>query len=183
MLVPIIVDRFLTGRYDFIVTRARNASTRARSLERIIRRPTLANANQRNLNLSPRPFTTDIPKPLLDKIQTGTMQWTYKGIPTYKNPFDLALYAKLLWDVKPRTIIEIGSNAGGSAVWFADQVRAMQLGAQIYSLDINPVLGVTDPLVTFRTADVHQIADAMPPTWVASLPRPLFVIEELGAHL
>jgi cephalosporin hydroxylase len=175
------VDRFLTGRYDFIVTRARNASTRARSLERIIRRPTLANANQRNLNLSPRPFTTDIPKPLLDKIQTGTMQWTYKGIPTYKNPFDLALYAKLLWDVKPRTIIEIGSNAGGSAVWFADQVRAMQLGAQIYSLDINPVLGVTDPLVTFQTADVHQIADAMPPTWVASLPRPLFVIED-SAH-
>ena len=55
VLVPIIVDRFLTGRYDFIVTRARNASTRARSLERIIRRPTLANANQRNLNSSPRP--------------------------------------------------------------------------------------------------------------------------------
>ena len=57
----------------------------------------------------------------------------------------------------------------------------MQLGAQIYSLDINPVLGVTDPLVTFQTADVHQIADAMPPTWVASLPRPLFVIED-SAH-
>ncbi|MGB6324645.1 MAG: CmcI family methyltransferase, partial [Methylocella sp.] len=72
--------------------------------------------------MSPRPFSSDIPSSLLNSLQTGTMRYTYKGIPTSKNPFDLALYTRLLWDVKPRTLIEIGSCMGGSAIWFADQM-------------------------------------------------------------
>ena len=40
------------------------------------------------------------------------MNYTYKGVPTYKNPFDLALYQLLLWEQKPRTLIEIGSKWG-----------------------------------------------------------------------
>jgi cephalosporin hydroxylase len=131
--------------------------------------------------MSLRPFTTNIPKPLLDTIQSGTMQYTYKGIPTFKNPFDLALYTRLLWDAKPRTIIEVGSHSGGSAVWFADQIRAMQLGAHVYSLDINTVQGAADPLVTFMTADVANISQVMPSEWIANLPTPLLVIED-SAH-
>ena len=38
-----------------------------------------------------------LPKHLLDSIQRGTMSYTYKGIQTLKNPFDWALYPKLLW--------------------------------------------------------------------------------------
>ena len=60
-----------------------------------------------------------IPKHLLDSIQRGHFLYTYKGIPTFKNPFDWALYPILLWEVRPKTIIEIGSNQGGSAAWLA----------------------------------------------------------------
>jgi cephalosporin hydroxylase len=41
-------------------------------------------------------------------------RYTYRGVPMLKNPFDLALYLLLLWRLKPRTVIEIGSKSGGS---------------------------------------------------------------------
>jgi cephalosporin hydroxylase len=108
------------------------------------------------------------------------MRYTYKGIPTLKNPFDLAIYARLLWDVKPQTIVEIGSYKGGSAVWFADQLRSMgQESARIFSVDIIAVEGVYDQMVSFLTSD--SLADALPQDWLASLPRPMMVVED-SAH-
>jgi len=129
--------------------------------------------------LSLRPFTSDIPGSLLNSLQTGTMRYTYKGIPTLKNPFDLALYTRLLWDVKPRTLIEIGSYKGGSAIWFADQMRSMGIDGHIFSLDIIAVQDVSDPIVSFITSD--SLPSAMPPDWLNSLPRPMMVVED-SAH-
>ena len=129
--------------------------------------------------MSPRPFTSSIPKALLDSVQAGTMRYMYKGIPTLKNPFDLALYTRLLWDVKPRTLIEIGSYKGGSAIWFADQMRSMGIDGRIFSLDIIAVQDVSDPIVSFMTSD--SLASAMPRDWLNGLPRPMMVIED-SAH-
>ncbi len=129
--------------------------------------------------MSPRPFSSDIPRALLDSVQTGTMRYTYKGIPTLKNPFDLALYTRLLWDVKPRTLIEIGSYKGGSAIWFADQMGSMGIDGRIFSLDIIAVQDVSDPIVSFITSD--SLSSAMPRDWLNSLPRPMMVIED-SAH-
>ncbi len=33
---------------------------------------------------------------------------------------DLAIYARLMWELKPRTVIEVGTAKGGSALWLAD---------------------------------------------------------------
>jgi cephalosporin hydroxylase len=129
--------------------------------------------------LSPRPFSSDIPRALLNSVQTGTMRYTYKGIPALKNPFDLALYTRLLWDVKPKTLIEIGSYKGGSAIWFADQMRSMGIDGRIFSLDIIAVQDVSDPIVSFITSD--SLSSAMPRDWLNSLPRPMMVIED-SAH-
>jgi hypothetical protein len=49
----------------------------------------------------------DLQRRSLETIQNGTMSYSYKGIPTYKNPFDIALYQLLLWEQKPRTLIEV----------------------------------------------------------------------------
>lgn len=125
---------------------------------------------------------TDIPYDLLMKIQVGTMANTHKGVPMLKNPFDLALYGRLLWDVKPGTILEIGSNDGGSAVWFADQCRMMGLVTKVHSIDIVPVEGVSDPDVSFVTGDARRISEIWTADWVASLPRPLLVIEDADHH-
>ena len=36
----------------------------------------------------------------------------------------MAMYQMLLWELKPKTIIEIGSGTGGSAVWMADLMKS-----------------------------------------------------------
>lgn len=124
---------------------------------------------------------TDLPYKLLHSIQNSLWRYTYKGISMYKNPFDLALYTKLLWDAKPRSIIEIGSQAGGSAIWFADQLSAQGLEGQVFSIDINKVQSITHPRVTFLQGDALQLGDTLPPSEIAALARPLLVIED-SAH-
>jgi cephalosporin hydroxylase len=126
--------------------------------------------------MSPRPFSSDISSSLLKSVQTGTMRYTYKGIPTQKNPFDLALYTRLLWDAKPRTLIEIGSCMGGSAIWFADQMRSMGIDGRIFSLDVIAVQNVSDPIVSFITSD--NLPSAMPLDWLKSRPGPIMVIDD-----
>jgi cephalosporin hydroxylase len=119
-----------------------------------------------------------IPYDLLMRIQAGTMAYRYKGVPTLKNPFDLALYPMLLWSVRPRTIIEIGSNAGGSALWLADQLTALAIEGHVYSADLARVDGLSDPRLTFIEGDGRCPADIFPADMVRRLPRPLLVIED-----
>ncbi|MEA3004119.1 MAG: hypothetical protein QOH81_2907 [Sphingomonadales bacterium] len=119
-----------------------------------------------------------IPYPLLMSIQQGTMAHRYRGVPTLKNPFDLALYARLLADLRPSTIIEIGSHAGGSALWFADTAAAIGLDTHVHSLDLAEVAGAGDPRVTFHRGDAHRLEESFGETFLASLPRPWLVVED-----
>jgi len=119
-----------------------------------------------------------LPKALLKTIQRGTLAYTYKGIPTLKNPFDWALYPMLLWDLRPRTIIEIGSNQGGSALWMADLMRSFALPCHIHSLDITPVVGVQAPGVTFHRGDARDLARAFDSEFMRGTARPMLVIED-----
>src|SRR5258708_32395198 len=89
--------------------------------------------------------SSSIPYDLLMKIQQGTMTYRYRGIPMQKNPFDLALYPLLMERVRPRTLIEIGSFAGGSALWFADQGRQLGLDLRVYSVALQEPVGVPPP--------------------------------------
>ena len=105
-------------------------------------------------------------------------QFSYKGISTLKSPFDLALYSMLLSNIKPRSIIEIGSKSGGSAVWFADQLEAFEAHAHVYSLDIVPVRDVTHPRVTFAEGDGRNLGVTLTGDFLQALPRPLLVTED-----
>lgn len=129
-------------------------------------------------NLAERSWNTSIPRDFLLRIQKSLHGFSYKGVPMLKNPFDLALYAKLLWDAKPRTIIEIGSKSGGSAVWFADTLRNYAIDGHIYSVDIIKVNDVHDPLVTFLEGDGRKLELTWTDDFIRSLPRPLFVVED-----
>ena len=117
----------------------------------------------------------------LRSIQAGTFEYEYAGHRCSKDPFDLALYMMLLSRERPRTVVEIGSFRGGSAVWFAAQARALDLGARVISLDIEPVDDVDDPDVTFLGGDIHDLAASRLPELLADCPRPLLVIED-GPH-
>jgi len=99
-------------------------------------------------------------------------------VPTLKNPFDLALYPMLLWEVRPRTIIEIGSYRGGRALWFSDTMRCFGLPVHIHAFDIDPVTDWCTPEITFHRADAEQLDRDIAPDFMKSLARPLLVIED-----
>jgi len=117
---------------------------------------------------------SDIPYELLMKIQQGTMAYRHRGIPLLKNPFDLALYPMLFERAQPRTLIEIGSYGGGSALWFADQAPQMR----VLSVDLNPPAGVTHPSVTFLQGDAHNLGAVLTTSLLKSIERPLLVVED-----
>ena len=124
---------------------------------------------------------TIVPPRLLTQIQKGTLGYEYRGVPCAKNPFDLAIYLKLLWDLKPGTIIEIGSLSGGSGLFFSDQSRLLGLDTTVWSFDINPVTGMDTPTLRFLEADIHSLSDSALPKILQSAPRPWLVIED-GPH-
>ncbi|HVY88228.1 MAG TPA: CmcI family methyltransferase [Hyphomonadaceae bacterium] len=128
-----------------------------------------------------RSSISSIPLEQLNSIQYGTMSYEWKGVPCLKNPFDLALYQMLLWRRKPRTLIEIGSNKGGSALWFADMAEILRIDMRIISIDIVLATGVEHPRIEFRKGDGRKLGETLSPQELASLPRPLLVIED-GSH-
>jgi cephalosporin hydroxylase len=121
---------------------------------------------------------TAIPYDLLMQIQAGTMAHTYRGREMFKNPFDLAIYPVLLELARPRTLLEIGTHAGGSAVWFADQGRALGLGMRVVSIDLEPPTDVHDPDVDFVRGDAHELGAVLTDARLAALPRPWLVVED-----
>lgn len=125
---------------------------------------------------------SSLPSNVLAPLQAGHVNYTYKGIPAIKCPFDLALYTLLIWNLKPRTIIEIGSNAGGSALWLADQIRACQIDGHVWSYDVNPVSDLRDPLVYFKYGDAMNLGTSIDANEIRSLPGPFLIIEDASHH-
>ena len=127
-------------------------------------------------------YGTALTPPLLATIQRGTMAYSYKGIQTFKNPFDWALYPQLLWETKPATIVEVGSWHGGSALWLADTMRAFGAPCHIHSVDINRVEGLQAPGVTFHGGNARDLESVFSSEFMTRLKRPLFVIEDADHH-
>ncbi len=125
-----------------------------------------------------RPLASSLAPRNLQSIQRGTLRYTWKGVPCVKNPFDFALYPLLVWQVKPGTIIEIGSNAGGSALWLADLLRLSGLSGTVVSVDIVEVKDVRDPRVRFLRGDANNLAATLSNAVLAQLPRPWLVVED-----
>lgn len=119
-----------------------------------------------------------IPYELLMSIQNGAMTFRYRGIETFKNPFDLALYTMLLADLRPATILEIGSHAGGSALWFADMTRSLGVETHVHSLDIADAPRPEDERISFHVGDAHRLGDTFGEALLRGLPRPWLVVED-----
>jgi cephalosporin hydroxylase len=59
----------------------------------------------------------------------------YKNVPIIKCPIDYVLCQMLIWEIKPDLIIEIGTNRGGSALYFADLLDMIGHG-EIHTIDL-----------------------------------------------
>lgn len=172
--------RQIRGR-NFITPRYEPQFVGALSDELISRRvgvPTKAPRKAHSIN--DRAFAVALPPHLLDTVQGGTLRTRYKGLRLAKNPFDLALYLRLLQVLRPRTIIEIGASEGGSAVWLRDQCRMLGMNTKILSLDLaRPPATVED--VIFYEADSTRPHETFPNKEILCAPHPWLVIED-SAH-
>jgi len=85
---------------------------------------------------------------------------SYKGAQLCKLPEDLLVYQHLIWQTQPEVIVELGTAGGGSALWFADQLRTLTKGADpgIVSVDISRARRPDDPIVEYITADLTEDA-------------------------
>src|SRR4051812_30760877 len=67
-----------------------------------------------------------------------TWRWTFwRGIPTLKCPLDLWIYQELVWHARPELVVELGTWAGGSAVFLADMLELAGCArARVVTVDI-----------------------------------------------
>jgi cephalosporin hydroxylase len=125
-----------------------------------------------------RPWHSSVPVKFLQALQRRLHNFSYLGTPLLKNPFDLAIYSQLLWALKPRTIVEIGSKSGGSAIWFAHQLDVFQREFRIFSIDLIKVEDVAHPRVTFLQGDANDLGQTGGIDWAADLIPPLLLIDD-----
>lgn len=60
----------------------------------------------------------------LDRVRQHTDD-IYAGVPIAKFPEDLRVYEHLIWNMRANVVIEIGTQHGGSSLWFRDRLRAL----------------------------------------------------------
>jgi cephalosporin hydroxylase len=130
-----------------------------------------------------RGWRTDIPPSVQISIMHGIVDYRYRDITMQKHPVEIALYMRLIWDLRPRTIIEIGSLFGGSAVWMADVLENFGIESRVVSIDQKPPSPPYKPAsVSFLQGDQNNLAATLSTDVIASLPRPWLVIEDASHH-
>jgi cephalosporin hydroxylase len=136
---------------------------------------------------SRREMRSDLSREAIAAISEGKHYASYRGIPLAKDPFDLQLYEMLFYEVRPRTVIELGAYTGASAWWMADILQCFGIQSQVISVDIDLSLldenVWNDPAVTFLEGDCNQIDSIFPAERLAALPHPLVLIDDAHVNL
>jgi len=114
----------------------------------------------------------------LSTIQSGTLRTRYRGRELLKSPFDQVLYQQLIDRLRPRTVIEIGTKEGGSALWFADQLSARGEPALVVSVDREAPPSFSDSRIVWRTGDARSLAGPLPAGFLSQLEHPWLVVED-----
>lgn len=60
----------------------------------------------------------------------------FLGVGLLKCPNDLWAYQDILTKLRPKTILEMGTFCGGSALWFAYLMDMLQIDGRVYTVDI-----------------------------------------------
>ncbi len=84
-----------------------------------------------------------------------SVETTYCGIPTMKNPTDAWIYEELIWRLRPDVIVEVGNYKGGHLLKMAHQLDMIGSG-EIVGIDIEPVIAdlvVDHPRITLVTGE------------------------------
>ena len=84
---------------------------------------------------------------------------TWRGKPLYKSVYDFSLFPIMIWDIRPKTIIEIGSGDGNSAIWMADLCEMYEIDCHIHSMDIQKAKIRKRKTLNFLEGDSNNIKE------------------------
>ena len=118
-----------------------------------------------------------IPPDLLATIQKGIKRQRYREVRFLKSPLDVSIYLKLLERERFETIIEIGSLEGGSALWFADQMKQLDLRPKVVMVDLQPSL-ITGDYFLQVIADANSLDQSDLSKLLDECPHPWLVVED-----
>ena len=98
---------------------------------------TVKSTDKRFMKISEREDRCDIPKSAWRPLTENGYLQTWKGIVLEKDPMQIAAYPMLLYELQPKTIIELGALKGGSAIWLADCLELFKIEGEVYCIDID----------------------------------------------
>lgn len=126
-----------------------------------------------------RKWGSELPLQAAWSIHKGTFSYTYRGLPMLKNPLDVALYQMLFFQARPKTVIEVGSYLGTSALWFSDMMRTNETPGRVISIDtLPPSPPFNRSEISFIKGDVYDLGIALNDELLKKIERPLLVIED-----
>lgn len=107
---------------------------------------------------------------------------SWKGKPMMRTVWDFALSAIMVQEIKPQTIIELGTASGGSAIWYADLQRLHALTPRVITVDIHPP-ALHYEGITFLKGDSNAIEEALSLALLREQPHPWIVIEDSHVNI
>ena len=142
---------------------------------------------RRFVKISDREDRCDIPKSAWRPLTENAYLQTWKGVLIEKDPMQIAVYPMLLYELQPRTIIELGALKGGSAIWLADQLEQFCIKGEVYCVDNDlsqlDKKAQADSRIHFLEGDCREISNILPTEMFANLPHPWLVIEDVHDNL
>lgn len=125
-------------------------------------------------------FGTEFGADVLLTCQGAPTLMHWRGVPLMKNVFDFAMYPALIAELRPRTVFEIGSGLGASAIWLSDQLAMNGVESHVHSADRVKV-ETEYPRVSFYQGDCAAPPSLFASELLQSAPHPWLVIED--AHV
>jgi cephalosporin hydroxylase len=110
--------------------------------------------------------TGQLSKALYHHIHKKGHEPYWRGVKVIKQPTDMIQYQEVIWENRPRWIVETGTKYGGSALFFQDILDLIGEGGQVITIDIDPQVKRTDPRIVYITGSstakgtvVKQVAE------------------------
>lgn len=128
-----------------------------------------------------RALTSDLPTQMIPALQRGVMTTRYRGIGCLKSPFDMVLYLQLFSKQVPKTVFEVGTRFGGSALWFADMMDCHGVRGNVVTVDITPPADFADPRIRLLQADAKELASVLDAETLRA-PKPWLIVED-SSHM
>ncbi|CAE8733914.1 unnamed protein product [Polarella glacialis] len=143
---------------------------------------------QRFVKMADREEDTDMTVDMLESLHIGQSQSMWKGVAFGKCACDWQVYASLISELQPRTIIDLGSWAGGSALFFADfaQMLVDSSFCTVVSLDITlknvRAVAREHPKIQFHECSTQKLEQLFTQEFCATLPHPWLISEDAHYH-